>query len=56
MSDMPDYTTIKFPASMKEEYERLKKKHRLQYSSFSEFCKEALRRRFEEIRRLYLTE
>ncbi len=50
---MVDYATLKIPSEFRDEFERLNERHKKGYSSFAEFTKEALRKRFEEIRQVY---
>jgi len=53
---MPDYVNVKLPDSFRDQFEDLNKKHSLGYSSFAEFIKDALRRRFEDIAKLAVSD
>jgi len=47
------YISVKIPESFREEVQRLNEKYNLGYASLAEFVKEAMRKRFEEIRSSY---
>ena len=46
---MTSYKVVKVPEDLKHKFERLNKERHLGYTTFTEFVKDALRRRFEEI-------
>ena len=46
---MVSYSVVKVPEDLKQRFERLNKERHLGYTTFTEFVKDALRRRFEEI-------
>jgi len=51
---MPDdYVTVRVPSSLRDLYERLNENYGLGYTSFAEFVKEAMRKRFEDIENTY---
>ena len=50
---MTEYSIVKIPTDFKERFEGLNNAHRLGYSSYAEFVKDAMRRRFEEIEASY---
>ncbi len=50
---MPDYDNLKIPLVFRRRFEELNKKHNLGYSTYPEFAKDAMRRRFEEIETIY---
>jgi len=50
---MTKYSIVKIPTEFKEHFEQLNNAHKRGYSSYAEFVKDSLRRRFEEIRSSY---
>ena len=50
---MPEYDNLKIPVQFRERFEKLNKLYARGYSSYPEFAKDAMRRRFEEIRSSY---
>lgn len=46
---MVSYSVVKVPEDLKRRFERLNKERHLGYTTFTEFVKDALRRRFEEV-------
>jgi hypothetical protein len=46
---MTEYVNVKLPDIFRKQFENLNKEYDLGYSSFAEFIKDSLRRRFEEI-------
>lgn len=53
MSDMTDYAIVKVSPEFKERFENLNKEFNLGYGSFTEFARDAMRRRFEELKEIY---
>ncbi len=53
---MTDYAVVKAPLEFREKFERLNKEYALGYDSFTEFARDAMRRRFEEIESLHRSE
>ena len=50
---MVGYSVIKVPEELKMRFESMNRDRQLGYTTFTEFVKDALRRRFEEIRSTY---
>ena len=53
---MAGYSVVKVPEELKMRFEKLNRNRQLGYTTFTEFVKDALRRRFEEIRLSYQEE
>jgi len=53
---MADYGTVRLPSELLKEIEEIIKQGKYGYKSKSEFIKEAIRRRIEELKRLELYE
>ncbi len=50
---MPEYDNLKIPLGFRRRFEEINKKHNLGYTTYPEFVKDAMRRRFEEIEASY---
>ena len=53
---MTEYDNLKIPLAFRRRFEELNKKHNLGYTTYPEFAKDAMRRRFEEIENMYRQE
>lgn len=53
---MPEYDNLKIPLGFRRRFEEINKRHNLGYTTYPEFVKDAMRRRFEEIEASYREE